>query len=118
MFHALTKLLSLDGIDHAMLIGSDIPGLNADLIIEARHLLEKADLVLGPTEDGGYYLVGLNKLTSELFYDMGWGTDTVFDQTVDRAQQMNLRVELLPRLRDLDTVDDLKHFKEYDPIIS
>ncbi|MCK5125604.1 MAG: TIGR04282 family arsenosugar biosynthesis glycosyltransferase [candidate division Zixibacteria bacterium] len=111
MLNALDTLLSVDITDRAILIGSDIPGIDQCHIEESRQLLDNADLVLGPTEDGGYYLIGLKLTQKALFSGIDWGTDLVFSQTLQKAMQLNLIVKQLPRLRDLDTIEDMRHFK-------
>jgi rSAM/selenodomain-associated transferase 1 len=111
MRNALTELLELSNIESALLIGSDIPQLSPDLIDRAHLALHEHDLVLGPTVDGGYYLIGLGEIESELFTGIEWGTDSVLADTLRAADAKRLSVHLLPNLRDLDTEADLKHFE-------
>lgn len=95
------------GIERVVIIGTDCPGLNANLIAPAFHNLHSHDLVLGPAIDGGYYLIGLNCLIPELFAEISWGTAEVLQQTVDIANKLNLSVAYLPQLADIDRPEDL-----------
>lgn len=92
-----------------VLIGSDSPDLPAAFIKRAFDLLRRhADVVLGPAEDGGYYLIGLNSMEPTLFERIDWSTPAVADQTRARASEASLRLAELPRWHDLDTVADLQ----------
>lgn len=96
------------GIDHVVIIGTDCPGLNAEVMAQAFHQLHLAhDLVLGPAMDGGYYLIGLSRLLPELFIGISWGTAEVFQQTVAIAQKLNLSIAYLTPLADVDRPEDL-----------
>lgn len=107
----MARSLSLslqNNLDHAVIIGTDCPGLNADLLTQAYHLLHQAhDLVLGPALDGGYYLLALRYFVPELFLGIDWGTSKVLQQTVDIANQLNLSIAYLPQLADVDRPEDL-----------
>ena len=92
-----------------VLIGTDVPTLTAPRILEARRLLDAGhDVVLGPALDGGYYLIALARPAAEVF-DIGpdlWGAPLVLDASIAAAEAADLRVGLLPALRDLDTPED------------
>ena len=92
---------------HAVTIGSDCPGLSPAVLERALAALDRADLVLGPATDGGYWLIGLRRPAPMLFTEMEWSTDSVFSQTLARAAEAGLSVETLPFLDDLDTPADL-----------
>lgn len=93
------------------LIGTDCPELTANLLQEALDLLEDKDLVLGPAQDGGYYLIGMQDPQPGLFPpDMPWGTDRVLEETLQAADRQGLRVSLLETLRDIDRPEDLSAF--------
>lgn len=96
-----------DGIERVVIIGTDCPGLNAELMKKAFYQLLTHDLVLGPAIDGGYYLIGLRYFIPELFFDIIWGTDRVLSQTVEIANKLNLSVAYLPSLADVDRPEDL-----------
>jgi rSAM/selenodomain-associated transferase 1 len=95
------------GAERVAIIGTDCPGLRADLLRQAFGLLETHDLVLGPADDGGYYLLGLNKLVPELFENKSWSTASVLPDTLADAARLGLRVALLSQLHDVDSADDL-----------
>ncbi len=90
-----------------VLIGCDLPDLTSALISKAFDTLQSNDLVIGPSCDGGYYLIGLNKNTPELFEEISWSTEKVLKQTLERAERLSLKVQLLGQLRDIDTLEDL-----------
>ncbi len=91
-----------------IIIGTDIPGITVQLLSTAFKNLQEHDVVLGPTVDGGYYLIGLRAPKSELFENIPWSTDQVFSLTQKKAEAMNLSLKVLPTLRDLDTIEDLQ----------
>jgi rSAM/selenodomain-associated transferase 1 len=95
------------GINTSVLIGTDCPDLNAQLLAQAFQKLHQHDLVLGPALDGGYYLIGLRRLIPELFIGISWSTAEVLSQTLKIAQKLELNVALLPPLRDIDRPEDL-----------
>ncbi|HEY9597725.1 MAG TPA: TIGR04282 family arsenosugar biosynthesis glycosyltransferase [Cyanophyceae cyanobacterium] len=95
------------GMTGAVIIGTDCPDLDAQLIAKAFHLLQLYDLVLGPAEDGGYYLIGLRQLIPELFVGIPWSTDEVLQQTIRIAQALDLAIAYLPLLKDIDRPEDL-----------
>ena len=91
----------------ALVVGSDCPALTAARIRTAADRLRHADVVIGPALDGGYYLIGLRRPRPELFAGIRWGTASVLADTLSRAREADLRVELLEPARDLDTPEDL-----------
>ena len=97
-----------DGADRVVIIGSDCPDLNEDVLEDAFKQLENCDLVIGPSEDGGYYLLGMNRFYGALFNDVEWSTESVLESTIDRASEIGLNIEKLPVLNDIDTVEDLR----------
>ena len=86
----------------AVLVGCDIPGLTDYVMARAFDALKHVDLVLGPANDGGYYLIGLKKPALGLFEDMTWGHKEVLQRTLDRASALGLSHALVDRLQDLD----------------
>jgi uncharacterized protein len=98
------------GIEHhgaAAVLGCDVPHCDWDILDDANAALARGRAVLGPTEDGGYYLLGLSEARAELFTDMPWGGPRVFDITLERAFETDIEFTLLPTLRDIDTAADL-----------
>lgn len=104
----LAEVLAL-GHEAALVMGTDVPTLPRECLDEAVSLVmaPDVDLVLGPTDDGGYYLVGLRVPCPALFDDMPWSTSAVLSRTVERAQRLGLRVACLPAWFDVDTKADL-----------
>ncbi|HZP81693.1 MAG TPA: TIGR04282 family arsenosugar biosynthesis glycosyltransferase [Chthonomonadaceae bacterium] len=98
-----------------VLVGADSPDLPAETLRAAFDALrpgpEGSDLVLGPAEDGGYYLLGLKGRQPSLFESIAWSTEHVFAQTLERAHALNLRVRQLPLWYDLDTPADLDRLR-------
>jgi rSAM/selenodomain-associated transferase 1 len=101
------------GAARAVLIGSDIPGIDVELLARAFAALETAEVVLGPCRDGGYYLLGLTaevaeRLYSPLFADIPWSTGEVFAITRERLKTAAVVAAILPILRDIDRPADLE----------
>lgn len=97
--------------DSVMALGSDHPTLPLETIHQAFEAVERgAPVVIGPAEDGGYYLIALRSgaVHRRLFEDIDWSTDRVLSQTLERCREMDLTVELLPLAADVDTPDDLR----------
>jgi rSAM/selenodomain-associated transferase 1 len=106
-----------DGFDKTVIIGSDIPGITADILTEAFIRLEKKDIVLGPAKDGGYYLIGihsrcLKRALPALFDGIAWGTETVLKETLHLANSLNLTHTLLEPLGDVDRPEDLSRWEK------
>ena len=111
MAHAFEDLWErYPGCDRAVLIGSDIPTIDADLIRAYMIQLRSLSLVLGPSADGGYYLIGFqrNRYTAELFQGLSWSTDRVLDQTRKRAEALGMDCYLGRTLNDIDNLEDLQ----------
>lgn len=98
--------------DHALLIGTDAPALDAEVLARARAALGHHDAVFVPALDGGYALVGLRAPQRTLFNVMRWGTSTVMARTRERLQAAGLRWAELPALADVDEPADLVHLPE------
>ncbi|MCA9473405.1 MAG: TIGR04282 family arsenosugar biosynthesis glycosyltransferase [Nitrospirales bacterium] len=98
-----------------MIIGSDLPTIDHDIIQQAVEALSKHDVVLGPAHDGGYYLIGLNCSTPGLFSEIPWSTNHVISRTQEIAETLGLTLKLLPLQRDLDTSDDLQYYIQESP---
>lgn len=108
---ALKQQLSQPSCRKALIIGTDIPDMSVEVLHQAVQALDDHDAVIGPAQDGGYYLLGLRKLPDGLFDGIEWSTETVCQQQLQRAQALGLQVAplgTLPTLRDIDTVDDLQ----------
>lgn len=103
LFHAAEDLLAL-GYQSLCLIDSDSPTLPSPFLVDAvRWLAQPGDrVVLGPSDDGGYYLIGLKHAHARLFEDIAWSTDQVLRQTIERACELGLEITLLPAWYDVD----------------
>jgi len=93
-----------------LFLGSDLPDLPGCILEEAAELLVSNDVVLGPAEDGGYYLLGIKKAHSFLFDNISWGSSEVLAETLNRIQKNGLSTSLLARKRDIDTWKDIKEY--------
>ena len=98
------------GAEDVLLTGTDLPTLPRARLMESLTLIKKHDVVLGPTADGGYYLIGLRKMVPALFEGIAWSTAEVFADTKKKIEDAGLSLGLLPECRDLDTLEDLKAF--------
>src|SRR6266852_4155153 len=109
LINAAAELLN-DGFESVCLINSDSPTLPGEILKTAASLLAKDGdrVVLGPSEDGGYYLIGLKHPHQELFERIAWSTETVLAHKIDRAADINLPVELLPTWYDVDDAVTLR----------
>ncbi len=90
-------------------IGTDLPDLNAKIMQEAFDKLQNHATVFGPAEDGGYYLIGMNKLYPEIFQKKPWSTDQLLDLTLDELSCNNVSFTTLEMLNDIDTIEDLSN---------
>jgi len=101
------------GFDAVLLRGSDTPDLPGQVLLEAQAVLAagKADLVLGPARDGGYYLMGLKSPEPRLFEGPAWSTAGVLTATLKLAARLALTAHLLPCWQDIDTMEDLLAFR-------
>lgn len=99
------------GYTKVILIGCDIPHINPRDIEDAFNILNENNMVIAPTYDGGYYLVGMDKLYSRVFHcDLPWGEDTVFEKTINIVENLGIKIGKGKTYRDIDTVEDLKAF--------
>jgi len=102
------------GYKKIIIVGSDLYDLNSEIINTAFNTLDKHDNVIGPAEDGGYYLLGMKTLHPSVFNIKNWGTETVYKQTISKLN--NNSVYVLDTLNDIDYVEDLEPydvFKQY-----
>jgi rSAM/selenodomain-associated transferase 1 len=109
LMNAATDLLRV-GFESCCLINSDSPTVTADAFRQAVVELQGADnqIVLGPSDDGGYYLIGMRKANRRLFEGIDWSTERVFTQTLDRARELTLNVHVLPKFYDIDDARALR----------
>lgn len=97
------------GFSPIVVLGADSPTLPASFIKNTLDVLSRgnAEVVLGPTSDGGYYLIGFNKPNSAVLQDVTWSSSRTFQQTASNIKQLQLRLFTLPRWYDVDTFADL-----------
>ncbi len=102
----------MEGFNEVLVVGSDIPDLTSSLIDKAFGALKSCDAVIGPCFDGGYYLIGFRKKTflSDAFKGIQWSTEGVFKDTMEVFMKKGYKVHVMPKLRDIDRIDDLIAF--------
>jgi hypothetical protein len=115
--HATTHALTVLGCQQAAIMNSDSPTLPVGHLVEAFTALEQADVTLGPTDDGGYYLIGLKRPAPALFLTVQMSTPTVYADTLDRAASESLTVHALPACHDVDYIEDLRTLAEELPTL-
>jgi len=116
MEHAFASIYA-KGYEDVIVVGSDVPALDSNLLQKAFNELEKYDTVIGPTEDGGYYLIGMKKdvfcnLAKNLFHNIPWSTEMVYPISAKRIFDSGYTLFTLPLLRDIDHYADLLYAQE------
>jgi len=108
MGNALSRVFDA-GACKAVLVGTDVPDIRAHHLLTALDILDQKDVVIGPSVDGGYWLIGFRRegFCRELFCQMAWGTKNVFSATMDKARILGMSAGILPTLQDIDTLEDL-----------
>jgi rSAM/selenodomain-associated transferase 1 len=111
MCNAFSNVFATE-VGQAVLIGSDFPDLAIDIIHEAFVSLQNKDVTIGPVEDGGYYLMGFRKdsFDGNVFAGIDWGTEHVYQQTLQHIHDAGLNGHVLPSWQDIDTFEDLRAF--------
>ena len=107
-----------DNYEKVVIIGSDCYELTADTIRHAFEQLENNDCVIGPANDGGYYLLGMRKFTPELFQNKEWSTSAVYSSTVEDCRKMNLSVASLEEMIDIDEFSDIENFDDLVDLVA
>lgn len=102
--------------DKVIIVGSDLFDLHEKHVNNAFEALDTNDVVIGPAEDGGYYLLGMKSLHAQVFKNKAWGTETVFNDTIEDLK--NESVFLLDVLNDVDTYDDIKNNQTLKDLIT
>jgi rSAM/selenodomain-associated transferase 1 len=98
-----------------VIIGSDLYDITTEHIEEAFVKLETNDVVIGPAEDGGYYLLGLNNMIPEIFENKDWGTATVLEATLEQLK--NYKIHQLEMLNDVDVYADIEHHPAFSSFL-
>lgn len=102
-----TARFGLSRASRVLVIGSDLPGLSTSCLQTARTKLETHDAVLGPSIDGGFYLIGLSRCPPGLLANLPWSMPNTYEATYHRLREQRFRVAHAPRFDDVDTIDDL-----------
>jgi rSAM/selenodomain-associated transferase 1 len=109
MRSAFAHLLDARGFAAAILVGADIPLMRVEAIQAAQELLSSSSgIVLGPADDGGYYLIGATKVHPTLFRKIAWGSATVLTDTLRAAERADIEARLIASAYDIDTIDGLR----------
>lgn len=103
------------GFERIIVIGSDMYDLTTTDIDQAFAFLESKDVVIGPAEDGGYYLLGMTAFNGALFQNKSWGTETVLRDTLDDLNQKN--IHLMATRNDVDIYEDIKDIEAFQPFL-
>ena len=101
------QLVFNKGYNKTIIVGTDVPDINSQLLFNAFDELDKNDFVIGPSQDGGYYLLGMKSLEPELFIGIEWGTEKVFNDTLEKLNGKNISAKIMKKLTDIDTKKDL-----------
>ena len=105
-----TREVLARGYASCLLLGSDIPSVTEEALESVSVMLRTHDVVLAPTEDGGYWMVGLKKPCSAIFTHRHYGSANAFSASQEGCAQANLRLAVGPKLRDIDEIEDLRHY--------
>jgi rSAM/selenodomain-associated transferase 1 len=100
------------GFEKVLIIGTDCPEISPELLYEAFEILEENDAVIGPASDGGYYLLGMKSYHPELFKNMIWSSESVYDMTIEKFKESDLTYGVLEVLNDIDTEEDWNAYLE------
>lgn len=103
-----------DGFENIILIGSDLPDISSKIIQQGFNKLEQNEVVFGPAEDGGYYLVGMRNPHLSIFKNKQWSTESLLKNTLSELKDNDISYSLLQSLNDIDTFEDLKTSKLYN----
>ncbi|MFK7782812.1 TIGR04282 family arsenosugar biosynthesis glycosyltransferase [Psychroserpens sp.] len=96
-----------DGYKRIVLIGSDLPDISASHIQNGMDALDHSEVVFGPAEDGGYYLIGMSKMNTCVFENKPWSQSNLLKETLQELQKLNISISILDTLNDIDTYEDL-----------
>jgi rSAM/selenodomain-associated transferase 1 len=114
MYNAFNTVFK-KGYKKVIIIGTDAPDISMNIIQSAISVLDNCSVVIGPANDGGYYLLGFKSKLVDLFSGIEWSTDSVFDNTIEKLNNSKIKYFMLGELTDIDTMEDLqywlKHYK-------
>ena len=112
MSNAFEHVFSL-GYEKALIVGSDVPDISELVLDTAFNSLRNNDIVISPSDDGGYSLLGMKNYFKNIFDNIEWSTNSVFSKTEEKAKDSNLKLKILSTLNDIDTEDELKEWISY-----
>ena len=107
-----------DGYQNIILIGSDLPTISNNIITHGFDSLKDNEVVFGPAQDGGYYLIGLTKMQHCIFENKPWSTNKLLDLTLEELKSKNIKFGLIETLNDIDTFEDLQAYPDFLKLIS
>lgn len=111
MYLALREELKI--FKKVCIIGTDLPELSVALLNQAFAQLDRRDTVIGPSFDGGYYLIGSAKVSPHLLSNLIWSSEHTLKDTIQRIEGFHMSYSYLPTHRDIDTFEDLDFFPEF-----
>ncbi len=111
MRNAFQRLFT-KGYGKIIILGTDCGELESEIVINAFELLDHNEVVIGPARDGGYYMLGMNKMNAGLFEEIPWSTEKVLFLTMEKLENQKISYELLEILSDVDRIEDWKKLKE------
>jgi len=113
MYNAFNTVFK-EGYKKAIIIGTDTPDISMNIIQSAISVLDNYSVVIGPANDGGYYLLGFKSKLIDLFSGIEWSTNSVLDKTIEKLNKSNLNYYILDELTDIDTLEDLQYWLKYN----
>jgi rSAM/selenodomain-associated transferase 1 len=112
MYNAFNTVFK-KGYKKAIIIGTDAPDISTNIMQSAISALDNYSVVIGPANDGGYYLLGFKSKLIDLFSGIEWSTDSVFDNTIEKLNNSEINYFMLDELTDIDTVEDLQYWRKH-----
>lgn len=112
MSNAFRQSFRNEEFEKVVIIGSDCAELTTEIVQAAFRALDSDDFVIGPAEDGGYYLLGMRKFYPEVFEEIEWSTKSVYNETVKKIAELSATFTRLQVLNDVDTLKDWERVKE------
>jgi uncharacterized protein len=108
--HAAFRKVFNDGATEAVIIGTDVPELDVETVRAGFEKLQSCDVVIGPSSDGGYYLLGIKERPYDVFSGISWSTTSVLQETRLLVARQGLTTVLLPEMSDIDTFEDYRSY--------
>jgi len=109
MYNAFNTVFK-KGYKKVIIIGTDMPDVSMNLVQNAISVLDNYSVVIGPANDGGYYLLGFKSKLIDLFSGIEWSTESVLDNTIEKLNNSKINYFMLEELTDIDTLDDLQNW--------